>query len=138
VTNQHSSPTTGDFLYDIRFCPPKGAKPAAKNRPDTLYQNINANMAFKFNLHYKSKVWKKVMLACNLHINKGDGKFSKSVSSQTFTACPLIPLLTMCQRVLWKLNLCGVQYACNQICCHIINMLCNTHMWLGLCRGGCR
>ena len=29
VTNQHTSPTTGDFLYDKRFCPPKGAKLAA-------------------------------------------------------------------------------------------------------------
>ena len=65
-TNQHSSPTTDDFLYDIRFCLPKGAKPAAKNRTDTLYQNINDNMAFEFNLHYKSKVRKKVMLAFHL------------------------------------------------------------------------
>ena len=86
VTNQHSSPTTGDFLCDIRFCLAKGAKPAAKNRTDTLYQNINANMAF--DLHYKSKVGKKVeqedrnlprsvMLTFNFHINKGDGNFSK-------------------------------------------------------------
>ena len=95
VTNQHTSPTTGDFLYDKRFCPPKGAKLAAKNRTNTLYQNINANMAFEFDLHYKSKVRKKDMLAFYLHINKGAGKFSKSVSSQTFIACPLIPLLTM-------------------------------------------
>ena len=94
VTNQHTSPT-GNFLYDKRFCPPKGAKLAAKNRTNTLYQNINANMAFEFDLHYKSKVRKKDMLAFYLHINKGAGQFSKSVSSQTFIACPLIPLLAM-------------------------------------------
>ena len=69
VTNQHTSPTTGDFLYDIRFCSPKGAKLAAKNRTDTLYQNMNATGAFKFNLHYNSKVRKKVMLAFHSHIN---------------------------------------------------------------------
>ena len=94
VTNQHTSPTTGDFLYDKRFCPPKGAKLAAKNRTNTLYQNINANMAFKFDLHYKSKVRKKDARILFAYQQRA-GKFSKSVSSQTFIACPLIPLLTM-------------------------------------------
>ena len=41
-------------------------------------------MAFEFDLHYKSQVRKKDKLAFHLHINKGAGKFLKSLSSQTF------------------------------------------------------
>jgi hypothetical protein len=85
VKQQHRCSETGKPLYDIRFCPPKGAKPAARNRPDTLYQNITADMAF--NTSYKSKAGKKVeeednnqprsvMLAFNLELNK-DGTFCK-------------------------------------------------------------
>ena len=58
VTHQHNCPETGNLLYDIQFCPPKGAKNAAKNRPDTLYQNICADMGF--NIHFKSRIGKKV------------------------------------------------------------------------------
>lgn len=72
-------------VYDIRFCPPKGAKAATSKRPDTLYQNLHPD--FHYNLHYKSKKGKKVeqedkglpksvMLAFNLEMNK-DGTFSK-------------------------------------------------------------
>ena len=100
VTHQHNCPETGNLLYDIRFCPPKGAKPAAKNRPDTLYQNICADMGF--NIHFKSRIGKKneeedkylprsVMLAFNLIINKSDGKFCKKrLGTNMHTACPLI------------------------------------------------
>jgi hypothetical protein len=95
VTHQHNCPETGNLLYDIRFCPPKGAKPAAKNRPDTLYQNICADMGF--NIHFKSRIGKKVkeefedkyllrsvMLAFNLIINK-------SVAMENFARSALGP-----------------------------------------------
>ena len=55
VHGDASSPTA---LVDIRFCPPKGAKPQKGSRPDTLYQDINSDMCF--NLHYRSRTGKKV------------------------------------------------------------------------------
>ena len=86
VTKVHTCPITENLLYDIKFCPPKGAKPAKKGRADTLYQDISADMAF--NVNYKSRVGRKVenedvnlprkvMLAFNLELNKSDGKFCK-------------------------------------------------------------
>lgn len=86
VEKVHVCPETGQELVDIRFCPPKGAKPATKNRQDTLYQPISVDYAY--NLSYKSAKGKKVekedinlprsvMLAFNLEINKSDGRFSK-------------------------------------------------------------
>lgn len=82
----HSDAMTGEKLFDLRFCPPKGARPASKNRADTLYQDISADYAY--NIRYKSAKGNKVeqedrnlsrsvMLAFNLEINKSDGKFSK-------------------------------------------------------------
>ena len=85
---------TGEELFDIKFCPRKGAKAADArlNRKDTLYQNIDAD--FSYNLHYVSKkgrkvededknLPKKIMLAFNLEINKSDGKFSKKRRSDS-------------------------------------------------------
>ena len=83
VHGDASSPTA---LVDIRFCPPKGAKPQKGSRPDTLYQDINSDMCF--NLHYRSRTGKKVenedrklerevLLAFNLDINKSSGAFNK-------------------------------------------------------------
>lgn len=85
VEKMHNCLETNAELFDIRFCPPKGAKPASKGRPDTLYQDISADYAY--NLGYKSRQGKKVekedvnlprsvFLAFNLEINK-DGKFCK-------------------------------------------------------------
>lgn len=86
VEKVHSDAVTSEKHFDIRFCPPKGAKPANKHRADTLYQDISADMAF--NTHYRSTQGKKVeqedknlprsvMLAFNLELNKSDGRFSK-------------------------------------------------------------
>ena len=58
VKKEHVCSETGMLLYDIRFCPPKGARPASRNRPDTLYKDIAADLAF--NTHYQSKAGKKV------------------------------------------------------------------------------
>jgi hypothetical protein len=85
VQKIHTDHITDEPLYDIRFCPPKGAKPASKKRPDSLYQDIKPEMSF--NLHYKSKNGKRVenedknlprnvMLAFNLEMNK-DGTICK-------------------------------------------------------------
>lgn len=86
VERVHTCSENGQALYDIKFCPPKGAKPASGKRHDTLYQNISADM--KFNLRYKTtkgtrvenediNLPRSVMLAFNLEINKGDGTFCK-------------------------------------------------------------
>jgi hypothetical protein len=86
IEKVHGNPSSPDALLDIRFCPPKGAKPQKGNRPDTLYQDINADMCF--NLNYKSKKGTKiekedmnlerdVLLAFNLDINKSSGTFNK-------------------------------------------------------------
>jgi hypothetical protein len=85
VEKVHTNSESNESTFDIRFCPPRGAKPAGKNRPDSLYQNISADM--HFNLKYRSKKGKKVenedkklprevMLAFNLDMNK-DGTISK-------------------------------------------------------------
>ena len=37
-------PASPDQAFDIRFFPPRCAKPQTSKRPDTLYQNINASM----------------------------------------------------------------------------------------------
>jgi hypothetical protein len=74
-----------DANVDIRFCPPKGARPQKGKRPDTLYQDIKEDMIF--NLSYKSKKGKRVecedkdlhrsvLLAYNLEMN-ANGSFSK-------------------------------------------------------------
>ena len=79
-----------DAVIDIRFCPPKGAKPQTHSREDTLYQDISADMTF--NLKYlttkksgghKLKVpdietqqQRDVLLAYNLDITR-DGRFGK-------------------------------------------------------------
>ena len=36
----HGAPNDPNALIDIRFCPPTHGKPASKNRPDSLYQDI--------------------------------------------------------------------------------------------------
>ena len=95
IENVHGDPSSADARFDIGFCPPKGAKPQQRSkRPDTLYKNIAADMAF--NKSYSSKKGKKnenedtmldrnVMLAFNLTLNKDgtfiqkkDGKYSLS------------------------------------------------------------
>ena len=54
IKKVHGNPCSSVARFDIRFCPPKGAKAQdGKNRPDTLYSNISAGMAF--NLHFRSK-----------------------------------------------------------------------------------
>ena len=58
IENVHGDPSSADALFDIGFCPPKGAKPQQRSkRPDTLYKNIAADMAF--NKSYSSKKGKK-------------------------------------------------------------------------------
>ena len=86
IENVHGNPSSTDARFDIRFCPPKGAKPQqGSKRPDTLYQNIAADMAF--NKSYSSKKGKRienedtmldrgVMLAFNWTLNK-DGTFTQ-------------------------------------------------------------
>lgn len=91
VQKVHKCPTTSAELVDIRFCPPKGARPASKNRPDTLYQDISPD--FSYNTHYRTTIGEKVededsnleksvMLAFNLTLNK-DGHFSKQRSNDS-------------------------------------------------------
>ena len=46
VAKIHSCPETGEELYDLKFCPPKGAKAASKDRKDTLYQDITPKHCF--------------------------------------------------------------------------------------------
>ena len=46
----HGDPASSTATFDIRFCPRKGAKPQTSKTPDTLYANIDADMAF--NLKY--------------------------------------------------------------------------------------
>ena len=86
IEKVHGDPASPTALVDIRFCPPKGAKPQKGARPDTLYQNINTDMCF--NLHNKSKTGKKVeeedknlerdvLLAFNLKANRSSGAFNK-------------------------------------------------------------
>ena len=84
ITKIHGDPSDPQALFDIKFCPPKGAKPqkgSGSSRPDTLYQDIRADM--KFNQHYLSKRGKKiesedcnlekdVLLAFNLTLKKDD------------------------------------------------------------------
>ena len=65
IKNIHGDPADPKALFDIKFCPPKGAKPQKGKRPDTLYQDINADM--KFNTSYISKAGKKIESEdCNL------------------------------------------------------------------------
>ena len=87
ITKIHGDPSDPQALFDIKFCPPKGAKPQkGSSRPDTLYQDIRADM--KFNQHYLSKRGKKiesedcnlekdVLLAFNLTLKK-DGAFGST------------------------------------------------------------
>lgn len=85
VKRVHECPDTHAMLYDIRFCPPVGAKAAKGKRPDTLYQDIASD--FRFQLNYKTRAGNRVedednnlprsvMLAFNLQLNK-DGRFCK-------------------------------------------------------------
>ena len=39
-------PDDPDVLTGSQFCPPNGVKPAAPGRPDTLYQNITAEISY--------------------------------------------------------------------------------------------
>ena len=86
IQKVHGDPSSPSALIDIRFCPPKGAKPQKGSRLDTLYQDTNVDM--NFNLKYKSRQGKKVeeedekldrevLLAFNLDINKSTGGFNK-------------------------------------------------------------
>ena len=87
ITKIHGDPSDPQALFDIKFCPPKGAKPQkGSSRPDTLYQDIRGDM--KFNQHYLSKRGKKiesedcnlekdVLLAFNLTLKK-DGAFGST------------------------------------------------------------
>ena len=54
IENVHGDPSSADARFEIRFCPPKGAKlQQGGKRRDTLYKNIAADMAF--NKSYSSK-----------------------------------------------------------------------------------
>ena len=46
VHRDHSSPGA---TFDIQFSHPKGCKPQSSKCPDTLYQDIDADMSFKMN-----------------------------------------------------------------------------------------
>lgn len=83
VKKVHHYDVAHESSNNLQFCPPKGAQPASKGRPDTLCQDISAN--FGYNLNYKSRQGKKVenkdrnlprsvFLAFNIEINKSDGK----------------------------------------------------------------
>ena len=86
VYGDHSSPGA-TFKFDIQFCPPKGCKPQLSKRPDTLYQDIDADMSFKMNHTSKKgkmrvsdiskQLQKNVLLAFNLQINKSKHCFSR-------------------------------------------------------------
>ena len=41
VEKVHGDPASDTATFDIRFCPPKGAKHETAKKPDMLYQNIN-------------------------------------------------------------------------------------------------
>jgi hypothetical protein len=59
IEKVHGDPSSADARFDIRFCPPKGAKPQqGSKRADTLYQDISADMAF--NRSYFSKKGKRI------------------------------------------------------------------------------
>ena len=88
IKNIHGNPADPKALFDVKFCPPKGAKPQKGKRPDTLYQDIRADM--KFNTSYTSKTGKKiesedcklekdVFLAFNLTLKK-DGTFGGTIA----------------------------------------------------------
>ena len=49
VEKVHGDPASDTATFDIRFCPPKGAKHQTAKRPNTLYQNVNASMDFNLN-----------------------------------------------------------------------------------------
>lgn len=96
VEKCHAGIEEGEYLYDIRFCPPQGAKAQTAHRPDTLYQDINEEM--KFNLHYKKSEGPKghkirvkdietnqprsILLAWNLQVNS-DGTLSSQPLQST-------------------------------------------------------
>ena len=44
VNMYEDDPASPSQAFDIRFFPPRCAKPQTSKRPDTLYQNINASM----------------------------------------------------------------------------------------------
>ena len=83
----HGDPSSPGATFDIQFCPPKGSKPQSSKRPDTLYQDIDADMSFKMNHTIKKgkmrmpdiskHLPKDVLLAFNLQINKSKHCFSK-------------------------------------------------------------
>jgi len=84
VHRDHSSPGA---TFDIQFSHPKGCKPQSSKCPDTLYQDIDADMSFKMNHTSKKgkmrvpdiskQLQKDVLLAFNLQINKSKHCFSK-------------------------------------------------------------
>lgn len=90
IVKIHQSTETEEESYDIRFCPPVGARPQTATKPDTLYQNIRANMQFNMKYQISSgpkgrKVRvpdievqqpKSVLLAYNLVVNS-DGFLSR-------------------------------------------------------------
>ena len=51
----HGDPASSTATFDIRFCPRKGAKPQTSKTPDTLYANIDADMAFNLKYTVKKK-----------------------------------------------------------------------------------
>lgn len=87
VLKVHGDACGEDATVDIHFCPPAGSKAQTLRRPDTLYQNISASMAFNLKYRLKKKgsavfepdVEKKqprsVLLAWNLDVTR-EGKFS--------------------------------------------------------------
>ena len=53
----HGDPASSTATFDIRFCPRKGAKPQTSKTPDTLYANIDADMAFNLKYTVRKKRW---------------------------------------------------------------------------------
>lgn len=88
ILNVHGDACGENATMDIRFCPPAGSKAQTLRRPDTLYQNISASMAFnlKYRLKKKGRAIfepdveknqpRSVLLAWNLDITS-EGRFSK-------------------------------------------------------------
>ena len=87
IVNIHGDdPASPQQTFDIRFFPPRGAKPQTSKHPYTLYQSINADMSFNMNFTVKKggrrvsdisyNVPKDALLAWNLHLNKTSGSFT--------------------------------------------------------------
>ena len=120
------SVSEGNEKVGIRFCPPKGAKPQKGKSPDTLYQDIRADIQFQ--LQYKSKcgprvesedknIDRSVLLAFNLEITK-DGSLGKKGSrgGQVYNASSYSVVASVIEKYYYYRNI-----ACSWV--HLTNKL---------------